>query len=105
MAAVCARRPGCLRAAVDIAGRGRYQPASFRTREAFRGDLRVSRVIGSGPGGYVCAIARGQNGLKTVVIEKDPRVGGTCTCAGASPPSRLHSADVYEEARTALWWA
>ena len=34
-------------------------------------------IIGSGPGGYVCAIRAGQNGLKTVVIEKDPRVGGT----------------------------
>ena len=36
-------------------------------------------IIGSGPGGYVCAIRAGQHGLKTVVIEKDPRVGGTCT--------------------------
>ena len=57
-------------------------------------------IIGSGPGGYVCAIRAGQNGLKTVVIEKDPRVGGTCTLRGCIPTKAvLHSADVYEEAQ------
>jgi dihydrolipoamide dehydrogenase len=57
-------------------------------------------IIGSGPGGYVCAIRAGQNGLKTVVIEKDPRVGGTCTLRGCIPTKALlHSADVYGEAR------
>lgn len=57
-------------------------------------------IIGSGPGGYVCAIRAGQNGLKTVVIEKDPRVGGTCTLRGCIPTKAiLHAADVYEEAK------
>jgi dihydrolipoamide dehydrogenase len=57
-------------------------------------------IIGSGPGGYVCAIRAGQNGLKTVVIEKDPRVGGTCTLRGCIPTKAvLHSADVYDEAQ------
>ncbi len=57
-------------------------------------------IIGSGPGGYVCAIRAGQNGLKTVVIEKDPRVGGTCTLRGCIPTKAvLHSADVYEDAQ------
>ena len=57
-------------------------------------------IIGSGPGGYVCAIRAGQNGLKTVVIEKDPRVGGTCTLRGCIPTKAvLHSADVFEEAQ------
>jgi dihydrolipoamide dehydrogenase len=56
-------------------------------------------IIGSGPGGYVCAIRAGQNGLKTVVIEKDPRVGGTCTLRGCIPTKAvLHSADVFDEA-------
>src|SRR5438270_645915 len=54
----------------------------------------------SGPGGYVCAIRAGQNGLKTVVIERDARVGGTCTLRGCIPTKAvLHSADVLEEAR------
>jgi dihydrolipoamide dehydrogenase len=57
-------------------------------------------IIGSGPGGYVCAIRAGQNGLKTVVIEKDPRVGGTCTLRGCIPTKAvLHSADVFDEAK------
>jgi len=57
-------------------------------------------IIGSGPGGYVCAIRAGQNGLKAVVIEKDPRVGGTCTLRGCIPTKAvLHSADVYEDAQ------
>ena len=57
-------------------------------------------IIGSGPGGYVCAIRAGQNGLKAVVIEKDPRVGGTCTLRGCIPTKAiLHSADVFDEAK------
>jgi dihydrolipoyl dehydrogenase len=57
-------------------------------------------IIGSGPGGYVCAIRAGQNGLKTVVIEKDQRVGGTCTLRGCIPTKAvLHSADVFDEAK------
>jgi dihydrolipoamide dehydrogenase len=57
-------------------------------------------IIGSGPGGYVCAIRAGQNGLKTVVVEKDPRVGGTCTLRGCIPTKAvLHSADLLDEAR------
>ena len=57
-------------------------------------------IIGSGPGGYVCAIRAGQNGLKTLVVEKDPRTGGTCTLRGCIPTKAvLHSADVYDEAK------
>ena len=57
-------------------------------------------IIGSGPGGYVCAIRAGQNGLKAVVVEKDPRVGGTCTLRGCIPTKAiLHSADVFDEAK------
>lgn len=57
-------------------------------------------IIGSGPGGYVCAIRAGQHGLKTVVIEKDPRLGGTCTLRGCIPTKAiLHSADVFDEAK------
>jgi dihydrolipoamide dehydrogenase len=56
-------------------------------------------IIGSGPGGYVCAIRAGQNGLKTVVIERDPRVGGTCTRGCIPTKAVLHSADLLDEAR------
>jgi len=54
-------------------------------------------VIGSGPGGYSAAVRAGQYGLKTAVIEKDPKLGGTCLHVGCIPTkSLLHTADVWE---------
>ena len=53
-------------------------------------------VIGSGPGGYVAAIRAGQLGLKTAVIEKDAKLGGTCLHVGCIPTkSLLFNAEVY----------
>ena len=40
-------------------------------------------VIGAGPGGYVCAIRCAQLGLKTALVEKNPRLGGTCLNVGS----------------------
>ncbi|HEV2287323.1 MAG TPA: dihydrolipoyl dehydrogenase [Candidatus Acidoferrales bacterium] len=55
-------------------------------------------IIGSGPGGYVAAIRAGQWGLKTVVIEKDPFLGGTCLHIGCIPTKvLLHHAELYED--------
>ena len=42
-------------------------------------------VIGSGPGGYVAAIRAGQLGLKTLIVEKDDKFGGTCLHVGCIP--------------------
>jgi dihydrolipoamide dehydrogenase len=54
-------------------------------------------VIGSGPGGYSAAIRAGQYGLKTAIIEKQPRLGGTCLLVGCIPTkSLLHTADVWD---------
>jgi dihydrolipoamide dehydrogenase len=54
-------------------------------------------VIGSGPGGYSAAIRAGQYGLKTALVEKQPRLGGTCLLVGCIPTkSLLHTADVWE---------
>jgi dihydrolipoamide dehydrogenase len=54
-------------------------------------------VIGSGPGGYSAAVRAGQYGLKTALIEKQPRLGGTCLLVGCIPTkSLLHTADVWE---------
>ena len=54
-------------------------------------------VIGSGPGGYSAAVRAGQYGLKTAIIEKDPKLGGTCLHVGCIPTkSLLHTADVWE---------
>jgi dihydrolipoamide dehydrogenase len=54
-------------------------------------------IIGSGPGGYVAAIRAGELGLKTVVVEKDPFLGGTCLHVGCIPTKvLLHHAEVYD---------
>jgi dihydrolipoamide dehydrogenase len=54
-------------------------------------------IIGSGPGGYVAAIRAGQWGLKTLVVEKDPFLGGTCLHVGCIPTKvLLHHADIYD---------
>src|SRR3981189_1126790 len=65
------------------------------------GRLRVAKydvaIIGSGPGGYVAAIRAGELGLKTVVVEKDPFLGGTCLHVGCIPTKvLLHHAEVYD---------
>ncbi len=54
-------------------------------------------VIGSGPGGYSAAVRAGQYGLKTAIIEKDSKLGGTCLLVGCIPTKALlHAADVWE---------
>jgi len=55
-------------------------------------------IVGSGPGGYVAAIRAGLLGLKTILIEKDPFLGGTCLHRGCIPTKALlHTADLFEE--------
>ncbi|XP_012265669.2 dihydrolipoyl dehydrogenase, mitochondrial [Athalia rosae] len=63
-------------------------------------------IIGSGPGGYVAAIKAAQLGMKTVCVEKDPTLGGTCLNVGCIPSKSLlnnshyyhmaHSGDLQE---------
>jgi dihydrolipoamide dehydrogenase len=54
-------------------------------------------VLGSGPGGYSAAVRAGQYGLKTAIIEKDPKLGGTCLHVGCIPATAfLHAADVWQ---------
>jgi dihydrolipoyl dehydrogenase len=54
-------------------------------------------VIGSGPGGYSAAIRAGQYGLKTALIEKQAKLGGTCLLVGCIPTKALlHTADIWE---------
>jgi len=56
-------------------------------------------VIGSGPGGYVCAIRAAQLGLKTAVVEKRATFGGTCLNIGCIPSKALlHASELFEEA-------
>ena len=56
-------------------------------------------VIGTGPGGYVCAIRAAQLGLKTAVVEKRATHGGTCLNVGCIPSKALlHASELFEEA-------
>ncbi|MFM9848792.1 MAG: dihydrolipoyl dehydrogenase [Hyphomicrobiaceae bacterium] len=56
-------------------------------------------VIGTGPGGYVCAIRAAQLGLKVAVIEKRSTFGGTCLNVGCIPSKALlHASEAFEEA-------
>ena len=56
-------------------------------------------VIGTGPGGYECAIRAAQLGLKTGVVEKNATFGGTCLNIGCIPSKALlHASELYEEA-------
>jgi dihydrolipoamide dehydrogenase len=55
-------------------------------------------VIGTGPGGYVCAIRAAQLGLKTAVVEKDKTFGGTCLNVGCIPSKALlHASELFDE--------
>ncbi len=55
-------------------------------------------VIGSGPGGYVCAIRAAQLGLKTAIVEKYSTLGGTCLNVGCIPSKAwLDSSERYHE--------
>lgn len=56
-------------------------------------------VIGTGPGGYVCAIRAAQLGMKVAVVEKRATHGGTCLNIGCIPSKALlHASELYEEA-------
>jgi dihydrolipoamide dehydrogenase len=58
-------------------------------------------VIGTGPGGYVCAIRAAQLGLKVAVVEKRKTHGGTCLNVGCIPSKALlHASERFEEARS-----
>ena len=52
-------------------------------------------VMGSGPGGYVAAIRCAQLGFKTVCIEKDKSLGGTCLNVGCIPSKALLQSTEY----------
>jgi dihydrolipoamide dehydrogenase len=57
-------------------------------------------VVGSGPGGYVCAIRSAQLGLKTACVESRKTLGGTCLNVSCIPSkSLLHSSEMYHKAQ------
>ncbi len=60
-------------------------------------------VIGSGPGGYICAIRAAQLGLKVACVEKRATLGGTCLNIGCIPSKALlQSSEEFWHASHAL---
>ncbi len=56
-------------------------------------------VIGTGPGGYICAIRAAQLGMKVAVVEKEKTFGGTCLNIGCIPSkAMLHASELFDEA-------
>lgn len=56
-------------------------------------------VIGSGPGGYVCAIKAAQLGQNVAIVEKNDTLGGTCLNVGCIPSKALlHASEMFHEA-------
>ena len=59
-------------------------------------------VLGSGPGGYVAALRAAAAGLRTVLVEKDAKFGGTCLHVGCIPSKVfLHTAELLDSIRAA----
>jgi dihydrolipoamide dehydrogenase len=57
-------------------------------------------IIGSGPGGYVCAIRAAQLGLKVCCVEKGKTLGGTCLNIGCIPSkSLLHASQIFSDTK------
>jgi dihydrolipoamide dehydrogenase len=69
---------------------------------AFAGTADVEcqmAVLGSGPGGYAAAFRAADLGLKTVIVERSPVLGGVCLNVGCIPSKALlHAAKVIEDA-------
>src|SRR5437667_7764269 len=56
-------------------------------------------VIGTGPGGYVCAVRAAQLGMRVAVVEKSATLGGTCLNVGCMPSKALlHASEMFDEA-------
>lgn len=62
-------------------------------------------VVGGGPGGYPAAIAAADHGLKAILVDAEPRLGGVCANRGCIPSKALlHVAKLLTEAREAADW-
>uniref|UniRef100_A0A0R3S4C5 Dihydrolipoyl dehydrogenase n=1 Tax=Elaeophora elaphi TaxID=1147741 RepID=A0A0R3S4C5_9BILA len=69
-------------------------PPVVNTRSYATNDVDLV-VIGAGPGGYVAAIKAAQLGMKTVCVEKNPKLGGTCLNIGCIPSKSLLNNSFY----------
>ena len=87
-------------AAAAPAPAGAAPAAAPAPKAAQTGDLHAELVVlGSGPGGYTAAFRAADLGLKVVLIERNPSLGGVCLNVGCIPSKALlHAAKVISEA-------
>lgn len=85
-----------------VSGRsGRCLPAAATRCYTTDGEVDLV-VVGSGPGGYVASIKAAQLGMKTVCVEKEKSLGGTCLNVGCIPSKALlNNSHLYHQAVTA----
>lgn len=85
-----------------VSGRsGRCLPAAATRCYITDGEVDLV-VVGSGPGGYVASIKAAQLGMKTVCVEKEKSLGGTCLNVGCIPSKALlNNSHLYHQAVTA----
>src|SRR5208283_4615665 len=102
-------RPCCgfdLRLGGGLSGISKKWKPVFGKKSCFNREFQEGRamtydlvVIGSGPGGYVCAIRAAQLGLKVAIVEKRPTFGGTCLNIGCIPSKALlHASHMFDDA-------
>ncbi|MEM9442600.1 MAG: dihydrolipoyl dehydrogenase [Pseudomonadota bacterium] len=79
---------------------GEAKPAAEQLKAKASGDIHADLlVLGSGPGGYTAAFRAADLGLKTVLVERYPTLGGVCLNVGCIPSKALlHAAKVITEA-------
>jgi dihydrolipoamide dehydrogenase len=81
----------------------RHRPPRFVEGRMVMADTYDLVVIGSGPGGYVCAIRAAQLGMKVACVEKRDTLGGTCLNVGCIPSKALlQASEKFEEANRHL---
>lgn len=76
-------------------------PAATAPQPAGRADIECDvLVLGAGPGGYSAAFRAADLGLKTVLVERYPTLGGVCLNVGCIPSKALlHTAAIMDAAR------
>src|SRR6058998_1001392 len=85
-------------------------PLSFpiRRRAPFMSDVTKETqllVIGGGPGGYPAALHAADHGIKPILVDEGPKLGGVCTNRGCIPSKALlHIAKLIDEAKEAEEW-
>src|SRR5262245_25088300 len=85
--------------------RGAVRAAGRKDRPGMAEDAYDLIVLGSGTGGYAAAIRASELGKRVAIVEKDPRLGGTCLLRGCVPSKALlESASVMDRINRAAEW-